>query len=109
MRKLLGILLILFAIYTPFSLFLNIPPFNTNEERFEYQSTYTANLVPFQIYPEIDSKIVITSRKLDNPEQFSLTFIRSKPDISNSPWYYITPVLFVASIVSGLSLLLYKS
>ena len=70
MKKLIGIILIILAVYSNISFFANTPPFNTDEKVYTYQITETTDqTIALLLEPK---KEVTTFVPLQNPEEIGL-------------------------------------
>ena len=110
--KILGIFLLLFAVYTPISLFANIPPFSTDKEAYIYDSIpLLLNELPESVdvkeISEFGSR-VITRNEIPNPEYYGLELTRKSHAEANL-WYYPTIFIFFACIIGGIFLIVRKA
>ena len=107
MKKLIGILLLLFAVYTPISLFgSNLPPFSTDKDLYVYHPAPTLlNGLPESVNVKSISTYgmrVETYNQIPNPEDYGLELKEETKDFMGNIWYYPTLVIFVVCIFGGI-------
>ncbi len=111
--KTIGIILILFVIYTPISLFNNIPPFGA-----DVKDVYVYDSIPL-VLNELPDDIEIkeignsgvkirTYNQIQNPEYYGLELNKKTREYESNFWYYPAMVIAALCFSVGLRFIVHK-
>jgi len=111
MRKLIAVLLILIGIYSPISLFVNIPPFDTDKVLYTYrqiEDTQANSIYNIKglVYPEKQKPLEVkTTIIIDNPAEYGLVYDGESPYTDGGNWFFPSWAVCVVGISGGMILL----
>lgn len=116
MRQFIGILLIAFAVYTPVSIFVNIPPFDTDKVLYTYYVSVDKpendiSNIPNLIYPTPSKgkELVRTSIPVQDPAYYNLIYDYSEYDTTGNSWWLPSIFIMVGCFIFGVIALAGKS
>lgn len=103
-RVFLAMLCFMLAVYAPVSLFVNIPPFDTNEILYVYEPIPEPDNI-FSL-PDVRAAfkqggIVKSTSPIENPEYYQYRFKRTEVNYIRNPWFGGTIPIFVVGVLFG--------
>jgi len=111
MEKIIGIILLAFAVFTPISLFSGLPPFGTDQitiwtyQRISEDPIYN---LPGLVYPKPEEENIVKAEvKIESPEDYRLQLIREEK-VPTDGWFFGTMPIMVGCLVSGIYLICWR-